>query len=117
MKRFSAALLCCCLMTATAVLTFAQGMDEGFEMARVVAFDHVAANAQHMENSDQYKMSMRIGDTVYSCIGSGPASTFIDWSINKEFPAKLENNNKTMLVKSPNGQIVQLTVKGRKAAK
>jgi hypothetical protein len=64
-----------------------------------------------------YKMSMRIGNTVYSCVGSGPASTFIDWSINKEFPARLENNNKTMLVKSPNGQVVQLTVKGKKAAK
>ena len=115
MKRFSAAVLCCCMLTAT--FACAQGMDEAFQMARVVAFDHVAANAQHMENSDQYKISMRLGDTVYSCIGSGPASTFIDWSINKEFPAKLENNNKTMLVKSPNGQIVQLTVKGKKAAK
>jgi len=115
MKRFFAAMLCCCIVPA--VFAFAQGMDEGFEMARVVAFDHVAANAQHMENSDGYKMSMRLGDTVYSCVGSGPASTFIDWSINKEFSAKLENNNKTMLVKSPNGQIVQLTVKGKKAAK
>jgi hypothetical protein len=105
------------MMMATAALVYAQGMDEGFEMARVVAFDHVAANAQHMESSDQYKMSMRIGDTVYSCMGSGPASTFIDWSINKEFPARLENNNKTMLVKSPNGQVVHLTVKGKKAAK
>src|SRR5262245_43373299 len=115
MKRFAAALLRCCLMTA--VLAFAQGMADGVELARVVAVAQVAPNAQHMENSDGYKMSMRIGNTVYSCVGSGPASTFIDWSINKEFPAKLENNNKTMLVKSPNGQIVQLTVKGKKAAK
>ena len=68
MKRFFAAMLCCCIVPA--VFAFAQGMDEGFEMARVVAFDHVAANAQHMENSDGYKMSMRLGDTVYSCVGS-----------------------------------------------
>ncbi len=113
MKVFFAALLCCCMMTA--VFAYAQ-MDEGFQMARVVAFDHVAANAQHMENSDGYKVSMRLGDTVYSCVTSGPASTFIDWSINKEFPAKLDSN-KIMLVKSPNGQVVQLTIKGRKAAK
>ena len=114
MKLFIAALLCCCVMTA--VFACAQGMDEGFQMARVAAFDHVAADAQHMENSDQYKISMRLGDTVYNCIGSGPASTFIDWSINKEFPAKLESN-KILLVKSSNGETVRLNIKNKKAAK
>lgn len=115
MKRLVGVVLSCCLLTA--ILAFAQGMEPGFEMARVVAFDHVAANAQHMENSDQYKISMRLGNMVYACRGSGPASTFIDWSINKEFPATLQNNGKTMLVKSPNGDMVTLTVTGEKQAK
>jgi hypothetical protein len=115
MKILGAVVLSCCLLAAT--FAFAQVMEPGFEMARVVAFDHVAANAQHMENSDQYKISMRLGNTIYACRGSGPASTFIDWSINKEFPAMLQNNGKAMLVKSPNGEVVTLTVTGKKQAK
>jgi hypothetical protein len=115
MKRLSVALLCC--VTIAAISAYAQAPDPGFEMARVVAFDRVAADAQHMENSDQYKISVRLGNTVYACRGSGPASTFIDWSAGKEFPASLDMNNKIMSVKSPNGQIVQLKITGKKAAK
>ena len=113
MRRFSVALTCC--ITLAAVLAIAQDMDEGFQMARVVAFERVAANAQHMENSDQYKISMRLGNTVYACRASGPAANFLDWHEGKEFPAKL--NGKVMLVKSPNGQVVELNVTGKKAAK
>jgi len=104
-----------CFMAMAVMLAYTQGADEGFQMARVVAFDRVAANAQHMENSDNYKISMNLGGTVYSCRGSGPASTFIDWSPGKEFPAKL--NGKTLLVKSPNGQVVELNIVGKKTPK
>jgi len=113
MRRFPVALTCC--ITLAAVLAIAQDMDEGFQMARVVAFERVAANAQHMENSDQYKISMRLGDTVYACRASGPAANFLDWHEGKEFPAKL--NGKVLLVKSPNGQVVELNVVGRKNPK
>lgn len=115
MKRLAVA-LCCCVAMST-ILAYAQTADAGFEMARVVAFDRVAADAQHMENSDQYKISMRLGGTVYACRGSGPASTFIDWSAGKEFPARLDMNNKLMTVKGPNGQLVDLKIVGKKAAK
>jgi len=89
--------------------------DEGYQSARVVAFDRVSADAQHMENQDQYKISMRMGDTVYNCHASGSAAIFNDWTINKEFPAKL--NGKELLVKNPDGQIVELKIVGKKSAK
>ena len=112
MKLFIAALLCCCVMTA--VFACAQGMDEGFQMARVAAFDHVAADAQHMENSDQYKISMRLGDTVYLCHASGSASLFLDWSMGKEFPTRLDG--KVLHVKGPHGE-AELNIQSKKAAK
>ena len=96
-------------------MAFAQGGDEGYQPARVVAFERVAADAQHMENQDQYKISMRLGDTVYKCHGSGSAAVFNDWTINKEFPAKL--NGKVLLVKNPDGQTVELNIVGKKSAK
>lgn len=98
-----------------ATLAYGQGADEGYQMARVVAIERVAANAQHMENEDNYKISMRLGDTVYACRASGPAADFMDWTNGKEFPAKLDG--KVLLVKSPNGQIVQLNIVGRKTPK
>jgi len=113
MKTSLLALLCC--ITMAVMLAYGQSADEGYQMARVVSFERVAANAQHMENSDNYKISMHLGDTVYACRGSGPASVFIDWSAGKEFPAKL--NGKVLLVKSPNGQIVDLTIVGKKTPK
>jgi hypothetical protein len=99
----------------TAMLAYAQGADEGYLTARVVAFERVAAEAQHMDNADRYKISMRMGDTVYACRASAPAAVFIDWTIGKEFPAKL--NGKVLLVKNPNGQLVELNIVGKKTPK
>ena len=113
MKTCLVALLCC--VTLTAMLAYAQGGDEGFQPARVVAFERIPADAQHMENADGYKISMRMGDTIYACRAYGSASTFMDWSPGKEFPAKL--NDKILLVKSPNGQMAELKVVGKKAPK
>ena len=106
--------LLCCLATIT-LFTYAQTADEGYQMARVVVFERVAADAQHMANSDRYKISMQLGNTVYSCHGSGSAATFIDWTEGKEFPAKIDG--KTLLVKNPNGQIVELNIVGKKVPK
>ncbi len=103
------------MIAMTAVLASAQDADNGFQPARVVSFERVAADAQHMENSDHYKISMRMGDTIYACRASGPASTFVDWSGGKEFPTRM--NGKTLLVKSPSGDTVELTITGRKVAK
>lgn len=113
MKSRLLALLSCVMMTA--IFALAQGADEGFQMARVVAFERVAASAQHMEKSDNYKISMRLGDTVYACRASGSTATFNDWTTNKEFPTKL--NNKVLLVKNPDGQILELTITGKKTPK
>jgi hypothetical protein len=98
-----------------AMLAYGQSADEGYQMARVVSFERVAANVQHPEDSDRYKISMRLGNTVYSCHASGPAAVFIDWSPGKEFPTKL--NGKTLQVKSPNGEVVELNIVGKKAPK
>ena len=113
MKTCLVALSCCIVMAA--MLAYAQSADEGYQMARVVAFERVAANAQHMENSDQYKISMRLGDWVYNCRASGPAAVFIDWTTGKEFPAKV--NDKILLVKNPDGQVLELHIVSRKTPK
>ncbi len=113
MKATLLAVMCCLLLAAT--LSYAQGGDEGYQMARIVSIERVAANAQHMEKSDNYKIFMRLGDIVYKCTGSGSAATFIDWHDNKEFPAKL--NGKILLVKSPSGEVVELNVVGKKTPK
>jgi len=113
MKTCLVALSCCIALAAT--LACAQNADEGYQMAKVLAFEKVAADAQHMENSGQYKISMRLGDTVYNCRGSGDAAVFIDWTVGKEFPAKL--NGKVLLVKNPDGQIVELKITGKKTPK
>ncbi|HUI85470.1 MAG TPA: hypothetical protein VL240_14685 [Candidatus Binatia bacterium] len=113
MNRRAVALACCIMLAGT--LAWAQYGDEGYQMARVVAFERVAENAQHPENADRYKISMLLGNTVYNCYARGPASTFIDWSPGKEFPTRL--GDKVLLVKSPNGQIVELSIVGRKMAK
>ncbi len=113
MKKCLVALSCCVAMAA--MLAYAQSGDEGYQIARVVAIERVAANAQHMENEDNYKISMRLGDTVYACHASGPAADFMDWTNGKEFPAKLDG--KALLVKSPNGHLVQLNIVGKKTPK
>jgi hypothetical protein len=112
MKTRLVALACC--VTMAAMLAYAQGADQGYQMARVVSFERVAADAQHPENSDNYKISMRIGNTIYNCRANGSAEMFLDWSPNKEFPAKL--NDKTMQVKGPHGE-VEMTITGKKTVK
>ena len=110
MKTRSLALLCCILFAAA--LAFSQ-TDDGFQMAHVVSFEKTAANAQHMTDSDNYKISMRMNGILYNCRANAPAATFIDWSMGKEFPAK--ESGKTLLVKNPNGQIVELNIVKKKA--
>jgi len=104
-----------CSITLAAMPAYAQGADEGYQMAKVVAFEQLASNAQHMEDSGGYKISMRMADTIYNCRASGDASVFNDWTIGKEFPAKL--NGKVLLVKNPNGQVVELKIVGKKTPK
>jgi hypothetical protein len=104
-----------CFVTLAATLAYAQGMDEGFQMATVVSIDRVPADAQHPENADRYKIFMRLGNTVYSCHANGGPAVFLGWSPGKEFPAKL--NDKVLQVKSPNGQIVDLNIVGKKTPK
>jgi hypothetical protein len=113
MKTWLIAVSCCVAMSA--MLAYAQGADEGYQIARVVSFERVPADAQHLGDSDHYKISMRLGDTVYSCHASAPAATFIDWTAGKEFPAKL--NGKTLLAKNPNGQVVEMNIVGKKVPK
>jgi len=103
-----------CIATA-AMLAYGQSTDEGYQPARVVSFENIALDARHPENSGGYKISMRLGNTIYLCRASGPASLFVDWSEGKEFPAKL--NGKVLLVKSPNGQIAELNITGKKTPK
>ena len=104
-----------CLLLMASIFVSAQSEDAGYQMASVVSIDKVPANAQHPENAGHYKISMRLGDTVYLCHGEGGPAVFIDWSPGKEFPAKLDG--KALLVKGPNGQVVNLNVTGKKAVK
>jgi hypothetical protein len=109
--------LSCCI-TMAAMLAYAQGADEGYQTAKVVAFERLAADAQHMADADRYKISMRMADTVYACRASAPASVFLDWTTGKEFPAKITGKDgKVLLVKNPNGQLVELNITGKKTAK
>ena len=100
--------------TLAVTLAFAQADDEGFQPARVVSIDHMSADARHPEKADQYKVSMRMGDVLYLCQSSASPSAFLDWSPNKEFPAKLEG--KMLLVNGPHGQ-VQLNITVKKTPK
>ena len=113
MKKFWMALSC--FVVVTAVLACAQSADEGFQTATVVSIDKVPADAQHPENADRYKISMRLGNTVYSCHANGGPAVFLGWSPGKEFPAKL--SDKVLQVKSPNGQVVDLNIVGKKTPK
>ena len=110
MKQSSFALLCC--LALCAVLAYAQSADK----ATVVSIDKVASDARHPEKGDQYKIAVRMGNTVYMCHGSGPAANFLDWSPGKEFPAKLNDNDKVLQVTGPNGP-VDLNVVGKKTPK
>ncbi len=100
--------LSCCIALA-GVLAYAQGGDEGFQMARVVSIEKMAENAQHMSDEINYKISMRLNGALYECRASAPAATFIDWSPGKEFPVRVDG--KILSAKNPNGQLVQMNIK------
>lgn len=104
MKTRLLVLLCCVAVVAT--LAFAQSFEE---TARVASIEKMAANAQHPEDVDRYKIMMRMGDTLYKCEATGTPALFMGWSPGKEFPAHL--NGKVLLVKSPNGDVAQLNIK------
>ncbi len=112
MKKWLVVLSC---FAVAGVLAWAQSTEEGYQTATVVSIEQVAANAQHPENSDRYKIALRMGDMLYLCQSSGSVSVFMDWTRGKEFPAKL--NGKTLLVKVPNGQTVELSIVGKKKPK
>jgi hypothetical protein len=103
-----------CLLTLATVVAVAQNSDEVYPMATVVSIDKVPANAQHPENADRYKISMRLGDTIYSCHANAPTAVFLDWSPGKQYPAKLMD--KVLQVKGPHGQ-VDLNIDHKKTAK
>jgi hypothetical protein len=113
MKLRLVAVTCC--LTIAATLACAQNADEGYQMAKVVAFDKIAADAQHMETTGGYKISMRLADIIYICTASGDASAFLDWSVGKEFPTRL--SGKVLQVKNTNGQIIELKITGKKKVK
>ena len=105
--------LSCLVLIAAA---FAQS-DEGFQSAKVVAFERVAADVQHPEKADSYKISMRLGDTIYNCHANAPVTVSNDWSVNKEFPARLAANGKILQVKNTDGQVIEMNVVGKKRPK
>jgi len=107
MKKIAFALLCC--LAICTLLAYAQ------TTATVVSIDKQSADARHPEKGDQYKIAMRMGNTVYMCHGSGPAANFLDWSPGKEFPATLID--KVLQVTGPNGQVVDLNIVGKKTPK
>jgi hypothetical protein len=104
-----------CFVAMAVLLAPAQNTDAGFQMASVVSIDKVPADARHPENANQYKIAMRMGDTIYNCHANGSPSVFIDWSPNKQFPAQV--NGKVLQVKNKDGQIVDLEITGKKTVK
>jgi hypothetical protein len=56
-----------CFVAMAATLAYGQSADEGYQPATVVSINRVPADAQHPENADRYKISMRLGNTIYSC--------------------------------------------------
>lgn len=107
------ALSCCIALTAM----FAYAQTGDFQPATVVSIDKLASNAQHPEEGDHYRIGMRMGDTIFICRGSGSPALYMGWSPNKEFPAKVDLKAKTLTVKGPNDQLVELTITGKKTAK
>jgi hypothetical protein len=108
MKKNLAAVVC--LVMLAAVMGLAQ---DGYDPARVVAFEKVASSPQHPENADKYKISMQLGDTFYKCEARGSVAVFNDWSVGKEYPTRLSPDEKVLSVKGPGGE-VELVVKGKK---
>jgi hypothetical protein len=110
MKTLLVALLCC--LTMAGMLAYAQSTDS-FQTATVISIEKLAADAQHMEKGDQFKISMSMGSAVYVCKVSAPAATFMEWTSGKEFPAK--EDGKLLLVRNKNGQIVELNIAKKKS--
>ena len=110
MKTRSIALACCVTLAAL----FAYAQDEGFQTAQVVSFEKVAQNEQHAESADHYKIAMRMNGVVYICKAEGPITDFMGWAPGKQFPAQVDGKEKTMLVKSPSGNTVQLNITSKK---
>jgi len=113
MKRLAISLSICLALFAIAALA----QDEGFQPAKVVAFERVANDAQHPEKNDSYKISMRLGDTIYNCHANAPVTVFNDWTVNKEFPARVSGNGKILQVKNFDGQIIEMNIVGKKRPK
>ena len=104
-----------CFVAIAAILSAAQTADEGFQTATVVSIDKQSADARHPEKGDQYKIAMRMGGVLYMCHASGSPSVFLDWSPNKEFPAR--EVGKVLEVKNHNSQIVELSINSKKTPK
>lgn len=110
--RFTAVICGIAVVTAIAI---AQNGDAGYQPATVVSIEKLAADAQHPENGDQFKIAMRMADTIYLCRSSAPSAAFLDWSSGKQFPARL--NGKVLEVKNFDGQMLQLNITGKKKPK
>lgn len=115
MKQFAIWLSIC--LALSAIAAYAQNGDEGFQTATVVAFERAANDAQHPEKADNYKISMRVGDIIYNCHANAPVAVFNDWTINKQFPARVSPNGKIMQVKNFDGQIIEMNIVGKKKPK
>ncbi len=98
---------------ALSIAAFAQDAD-GFTPAKVVAIERAANSEKHPEKGDNYKISMRLGDTIYNCAANAPVQTFMDWTTTKSFPAKLSADGKTLQVKVTSGEVVNMKVTGKK---
>ena len=111
MKTCLVAILCC--ITMVGMIAYAQSADDGYQTATVISIEKLAADAQHMEKGDQFKISMSMGGAIYLCKVSAPAATFMDWTSGKEFPAK--EDGRVLLVRNKNGQTVELNIAKKKA--
>ena len=95
MKRRVIALSCCIAMAA--VLAFAQGAEEGYQMARVVAFEGWRQKRAAYGKFGTVQDSMRLGDSGSTIAAPAPRLRFLTWTAGKEFPIKV--NGKVLLVK------------------
>ena len=110
MKTYRVAVVCC--ITMAALLAYAQSADDGYQMATVASIEKLANDGKHPQDLDRYKISMRMGDTLYVCRANAAAATFMDWSPGKQFPAK--EDGKVLLVKNKDGSVVELNIAGKK---
>ena len=64
---------------------------------------------------DKQAIDLRMHSEVTAIDVHASTVTVHDWTTGKEFPAKL--NGKVLLVKNPDGQIVELNIVGKKTSK